>query len=70
MRLKFFSSSQSDRLDVTLPKPLRPPKNLKSAQKLSSTVDAKDPLAIGIFYHEHNNLEVAAYYFSISAARL
>jgi TPR repeat protein len=49
--------------------PLPIPPLLKQAPPIPiEEVDPKDPLAIGLYYHEKNCLDVAAYYFSISAA--
>ncbi|TPX58567.1 hypothetical protein SpCBS45565_g07964 [Spizellomyces sp. 'palustris'] len=56
---------------LSLPSPLAPPASLYAAPPIpaDSTVDTTDPLAIAIYYHEANVLEVATYYFSIAAAR-
>lgn len=67
--MKLFKRRESIRMDGNLPQPLAPPVSLRAAERLSPDVDPHDPLAIGIFYHEKNNLQVAAYYFSVSAAR-
>ncbi|KAI8825605.1 uncharacterized protein EV422DRAFT_513494 [Fimicolochytrium jonesii] len=56
---------------VALPAPLPPPPTLSSAPPIpgDGSVDPEDPLQIAIFYHEQNVLDVAAYYFSVAAAR-
>lgn len=51
------------------PSPLQPPPSISKAQPLPRSVDPKDPLAIALFYHQENNLTVAAYYYSHAAAR-
>ncbi|KAI8905850.1 hypothetical protein EDD86DRAFT_61836 [Gorgonomyces haynaldii] len=63
-----FSKSEPE-LEKTLPHPLPVPAQLSTAQPVPSDVDSSDPLAVGIFYHENDNLPVALYYFSVSAAR-
>ena len=56
--------------EFELPKPLLPPPNLAQAPPIPvESVDPTDPLAIAIYYHEINQLDIAAYYFSVSAAR-
>jgi TPR repeat protein len=50
--------------------PLPVPKNLNLAPPIDiSEIDPKDPLQIGIFYHDQDYLEIAVYYFSISASK-
>lgn len=62
--------SQLQPKEFELPKPLPPPVDLAQAPPIPvETVDPTDPLAIAIFYHEINRLDIAAYYFSVSAAR-
>jgi TPR repeat protein len=53
----------------SLPKPLHPPPQLQTAPSIPDYIDSKDPLAIGIHYHEVSQFELSAYYFSIAAAR-
>ncbi|KAJ3045561.1 splicing factor [Rhizophlyctis rosea] len=54
-----------------LPAPLPPPPTLANAPPIPHDidVDTTDPLAIAIFYHEKEVLDVATYYFSVAAAR-
>jgi TPR repeat protein len=55
---------------LKLPRPLSAPQELPTAPPIPiESVDPKDPLAIAIYYHEINQLAIAAYYFSVSAAR-
>ncbi|KAJ3325003.1 hypothetical protein HDV06_005592 [Boothiomyces sp. JEL0866] len=52
-----------------LPSPLNPPAKIKTAKPVPDYIDPTDPLAVGIFYHELNEFEISAYYFSVAAAR-
>jgi hypothetical protein len=64
-----FKTNSNNNFIVKLPKPLNPPEYIKAAKPVPEYIDPKDPLAVGIFYHEQNEFELSAYYFSISAAR-
>lgn len=59
----------SKKIKVELPKVLPAPAGLNTAKPVPENVNPEDPLAVGIFYHELGQLELSAYYFSISAAR-
>ncbi|EGF82011.1 hypothetical protein BATDEDRAFT_36677 [Batrachochytrium dendrobatidis JAM81] len=55
-----------------LPHPLTPPQALidRTVPPVPEGVcDIQDPLSVAIFYHELNQLPVASYYFSLSAAQ-
>ncbi|RKO89925.1 hypothetical protein BDK51DRAFT_21043 [Blyttiomyces helicus] len=58
------------RPETSLPRPLAAPLTLSSAPPLPAEgIDPNDPLAVAIFYHEKEVLDVATYYFSVAAAR-
>ena len=67
----FKSISRNDSLNKisALPKTLTPPAHLPRAKPVPEHIDIKDPLAIGIFYHENGDLEMSAFYFSVAASR-
>jgi TPR repeat protein len=52
-----------------LPEPIQQPAHLPRAKPVPEHIDIKDPLAIGIFYHENGDLLMSAFYFSIAASR-
>jgi hypothetical protein len=52
-----------------LPEPIQQPAHLSRAKPVPEHIDIKDPLAIGIFYHENGDLLMSAFYFSIAASR-
>jgi TPR repeat protein len=60
--------SKDSSFKLQLPKPLDPPALLNSATPLPDFIDKKDPLAVGIYYHESGQYQLSAYYFSIAAA--
>ncbi|KAL2915840.1 hypothetical protein HK105_204541 [Polyrhizophydium stewartii] len=71
--MPLFSRSKPKGASVyDLPQPIEPPAALtqrKVPPIPEGQADVNDPLSVAIFYHELNQLEVAAYYFSLSAAQ-
>ncbi|KAI8924432.1 hypothetical protein BC831DRAFT_498482 [Entophlyctis helioformis] len=72
--MRFFSTKKPATFTVyDLPKPLPAPDAITQgtapAIPEDAGVDTSDALSIAIFYHERNHLDIAAYYFSLSAAQ-
>eukprot|EP00842_Homolaphlyctis_polyrhiza_P006101 jgi/Hompol1/6492/HPOL_000782-RA len=72
--MPWFTSTPKPSFSIyDLPQPLNPPESIinRTAPPIpeSAGVDVNDPLAVAIWYHEQNHLAIAAYYFSLSAAK-